>query len=119
MRTVAASVVWAGPNIDAFTLFVEPTPPTWVAEPAWPGDTQIYLYHALDKDRRRTGQLAGVHILDFLNFSRWGDLPELDMLWQLADNEAAALAELLRTEQQRAQEEARQHARVRTAGGCV
>ncbi len=117
MQTVAASAVWTGPNIDAFTLFVEPTPAIWAAEPV--GDTRAYLYQALDKNRERTGQLAGVHVAGFLDFGRWDELPKLDMLWQLPGREPLPLEALLRVEQQRAREEAAQDAHVRTAIGCV
>lgn len=119
MQTVADSVAWAGPNIDAFTLFVEPTPATWVAESVVAGETPVYLYQTLNNDRQRTGQLAGVHIVGFLNFSRWSDLPELDILWQVPGKEPVSLEELLRAEEAQAQKEAKQHATVRTGSGCV
>src|SRR4028119_2219437 len=80
LQTIDASIAWAGPNIDAFTLFVEPTPFMWAAEPVKPGHEHIYLYQGLDRKRQRTGQLAGVHIVGFLNFEAWHDLPDLPVL---------------------------------------
>lgn len=120
MQIVAASTAWAGPNTDAFTLFVEPTPLTWVAEPALPGDTQIYIYQGLDKKRQKTGQLAGVHITGFLDFDRWSNLPRLDMLWQMPGREPLSLEAVLRAEQVKARgDAAERNALVRTAAQCV
>lgn len=120
MQIVAASTAWAGPNTNAFTLFVEPMPLTWVAESALPRDTQIYIYQALDKKWQKTGQLAGVHITGFLDFDRWSDLPRLDMLWQLPGSEPLSLEALLRAEQVKAREDAAEHnALVRAAAQCV
>ncbi len=119
MQTINASIAWAGANIDAFTVFVEPTPSMWVAEPVKPGSGHVYLYRALDANRQRTGQLAGVHIVGFLDFDGWGDLPDLPVLWQLPGKEPEWLADLLRAEQQRVREEVQQNAPARTASDCV
>ncbi|MEA2573160.1 MAG: hypothetical protein QOH93_458 [Chloroflexia bacterium] len=119
MQTINASIAWAGPNIDAFTLFVEPTPAMWAAEPVKPGQSNIYIYQALDSNRQRSGQLAGVHITGFLNFDAWGDLPDIPLLWRLPGREPEPLGELLRSEQQRVRQEAEQNAVVRTGTGCV
>ena len=119
MQTINASIAWAGANIDAFTVFVEPTPSMWAAEPVKPGGGHIYLYQALDANRQRTGQLAGVHIVGFLDFNGWSDLPDLPLLWQLPGKEPAPLPDLLRAEQARVREEAQQNALVRTGIGCV
>ncbi len=119
LQTIDASIAWAGPNIDAFTLFVEPTPYMWAAEPVKPGHGHIYLYQGLDKKRQRTGQLAGVHIVGFLNFEAWYDLPDLPVLWQLPGREPEPLGDLLRAEQQRVRQEVEQNAPARTGSGCV
>jgi hypothetical protein len=91
----------------------------WAAEPVKPGSGHIYLYQGLDARRQRTGQLAGVHIVGFLDFDSWGDLPDLPFLWQLPGKEPEPLADLLRAEQQRVRAEAQQNAPVRTGSGCV
>ncbi len=119
MQTINASIAWAGPNINAFTLFVEPTPAMWAAEPVKPGNSHIYLYRALDNKRQRTGQLAGVHIVGFLDFNAWHDLPDLPVLWQLPGREPEPLGELLRSEQQRVRQEVEQVAATRTRTECV
>ena len=119
MQTINASTAWAGANIDAFTLFVEPTPSMWAAEPVKPGSGHVYLYQGLDARRQRSGQLAGVHIVGFLDFDAWSDLPDLPFLWQLPGKDPEPLADLLRAEQQRVRAEARQNAPVRTGSGCV
>ena len=91
----------------------------WAAEPVQPGQGHIYLYQGLDSRRQRTGQLAGVHIVGFLNFEAWHDLPDLPVLWQLPGREPEPLGELLRSEQQRVRQEVEQNTPVRTGTGCV
>ena len=119
MQTINASIAWAGPNIDAFTVFVEPTPAMWAAEPVKPGSGHIYLYQALDGKRQRTGYLAGVHIVGFLDFDGWGDLPDLPVLWKLPGKDPERLDDLLRSEQQRVRQEVQQNAAARTGIDCV
>lgn len=91
----------------------------WAAEPVKPGSGHIYIYHTLDRNRQRTGQLAGVHIVGFLDFDDWDELPDLPILWQLPGKEPEPLTSLLRSEQERVREEVQQNALARTGSGCV
>ena len=117
-QTLNASIAWAGPVVDAITVFVEPTPSMWVAEPAKPNNGHVFLYHALDSSRRRTGEVAGVHITGFLNFEGWNDIPDLPLLWQLQDREPMSLADILKAEQERVREVQR-NTPARAGAECV
>jgi hypothetical protein len=105
METVAASVMWPGPDIDVLTLFVEPTPALWQAD-ALDDEWQVFVLRALDATEQETETIAGVQIVDFLSFHRWDALPELPMLWLLPGRRPLPLAQLLRDEQRRLREEA-------------
>lgn len=89
--------MYAGPGKDVLTLFVEPTPSLWVADPI---DDGIAVFRVLDEHGEETGEIAGVEIIDFLTFDRWEDLPDLPMKWQLDGLEPLPLRELLRKIQQ-------------------
>lgn len=93
METVKASVMYTGPEKDVLTLFVEPTPDLWQADPI---DDDIAILRALDEREQETGDIAGVEIIDFSKFDRWDDLPVLPLLWKLNANEPLPLAELLK-----------------------
>lgn len=96
MEKVRASIVWPGPEIDVLRLFVEPGPPLWEADPI---DDEFAVFLTLDEDEQETGEIAGFEILGFLGFDRWEALPELPVLWQVADWEPLPIVDLLKREQ--------------------
>ncbi len=96
METVTASYMWPGPDLDVLTLFVEPTP-DWGADPI---DFEICVYRVLDENEQYTDAVAGVEIVGFLDFDRWGDLPPLRILWRVPGWEALPLEDVLRRVQQ-------------------
>jgi len=103
METVSASLCWGGPRTDVLTVFVEPTPDDWVADPS-DGSGEIGVLYEVDAQGRRTDRVAGVEIVGFLDFDGWGDLPKLDLLWHMPGQESLSLEGLLK----RAQQELRQ-----------
>ncbi|GEM_PF-1038016 len=94
MAVMKASITWPGRDNDVLRLFVEPTPEDWIVDPDETG--LLAVFHEVDPDERETGRIAGVEIIDFLEFERWADLPDLDMLWQLPGQEPLPLETLLR-----------------------
>lgn len=96
MKTVRASFVWPGSRIDVLRLLVEPTPPLWEADPI---DDDFAVYLTLDEDEQETGEIAGFEVLGFLGFDRWDALPELPILWHVANWEPLPLVDLLKREQ--------------------
>jgi hypothetical protein len=102
--------MWPGPDIDVLTLFVEPTPALWEADP-FDDEWQIFILRALDENERETDTIAGVQIIDFLSFDRWDALPELPQHWQLPGREPLPLDQLLRDQQRGLREEANSRAR--------
>jgi hypothetical protein len=105
METVKASIMWPGPDVDVLTLFVEPTPDLWEADPV-DDDWEFMVLRALDENEQETGEIAGVEMIGFLDFDRWEDLPEIPLLWQLPGWEPLPLEELLKREQQLLREKA-------------
>ncbi|HEX9987933.1 MAG TPA: hypothetical protein VGE45_05570 [Chloroflexia bacterium] len=104
METVEASFTWDGPTRDILYLFVEPTPTPWGVDPD--DEFQVLVLRVLDENEQETDKIAGVEIIDFLDFDRWGDLPRLPLLWQIPGWEPLPLEEVLKREQQLLKEEA-------------
>lgn len=104
METVEASFTWDGPGRDILYLFVEPTPSPWGVDPD--DEFQVLVLRALDENEQETEEIAGVEIMDFLDFDRWEDLPKLLLLWQIPGWEPLPLAEVLKRKQQLLKEEA-------------
>jgi hypothetical protein len=98
VEIVTASIMWGGPDRDVLTLFVEPTPDLWAADPegAYWG---FFILRELDQHEQETGRVAGVEIVDFLEFKHWQHLPRLHLLWRLPGQEPQPLASLLRAKQ--------------------
>ncbi|HKP54145.1 MAG TPA: hypothetical protein VJ183_16020 [Chloroflexia bacterium] len=94
MEAVRASVMWDGPKSDIVTLFVEPTPEPWQADPD--DEFEIVLLRVLDENEEETDEIAGIEIIDFLEFNRWDDLPKVSFLWQLPGWEPLPADELLK-----------------------
>ena len=94
---VRASITWPGPRNDVLRIFVEPTPDDWLAEPR---GADLALFRVPDEDDEPRGHLAGLEIVDFLDFDRWEDLPRMTVLWQLPGCEPLPLDELLKRKQQ-------------------
>jgi hypothetical protein len=99
METVRASFMWPGPDVDVFTLFREPTPDLWEADPI-DDDWEFAVLLTLDEDERETGEVTGIEIVGFLTFDRWGDLPVFPILWQLPEQEPGPLVEVLKRQQE-------------------
>ena len=102
--------MWAGPRNDVLVVLATTVSDDYMATPAEDGD--VVLFRMTDADDESTGPVVGVEIIDFLTFDRWGDLPELPMLWQLPGWELLPLVEAL----QRTQEELRRRAQAPVSG---
>jgi hypothetical protein len=98
VEIVTASIMWGGPDRDVLTVFVEPTPDLWAAEPAG-AYRGFFVLRELDQQEKETGRVAGVEIVDFLKFEHWHDLPKLPLLWRLPGREPQPLDRLLRAKQ--------------------
>jgi len=61
-----------------------------------PVDADIAVFRALDGDEEPNGPVAGIEIMDFLDFNRWEDLPRFPFLWELAGWGPLPLDDLLR-----------------------
>ena len=82
METVSATYTWAGPHTGVLTLFAEPPPDEWIAEP---DDLTEFFVWWVVASGRETDQIAAVEMLGFLDFDRWDTLPNPSSLWQLPD----------------------------------
>ncbi len=99
MAVVKASIMWSGIDNDILQLFVEPMPAAWIVDP---DDTGLLaVFREVDHVEQETGRIAGIEIIDFLDFDRWGDLPQIDILWQLPGQEPLPLGDFLKREQLR------------------
>ena len=85
-------------------MFVEPALPSGAVV----HDEDLILYRALDRNEEPTGPVTGIEVIGFLEFDRWEDLPQLDLLWQLPGQEPLPLDELLRRLQRELRQQARQ-----------
>ena len=111
MEVVKASLLWDGPKRDIAILFVEPTPQPWQVDPD--EELEISVLRVLDENEEMTDAVAGIEIMDFLEFDEWHALPKFSFLWQLPGREPLPADELLRRMQQELRVEARvlaQHA---------
>ncbi len=105
MAVVKASIVWSGIDNDILQLFVEPMPSAWIVDP---DDTGILaVFREVDRAEQETGRIAGIEIIEFLEFERWADLPNLNVLWQLPGQDPLPLTIAL----QRVQHQLRQDQR--------
>lgn len=109
METVSASVMWGGSDSDVLTVFVEPTPELWEADPI-DELSGFFVLRAVDESGRETGETAGIEIVGFLDFERWQDLPTLPVLWRLWGWEPLPLAEVLQRVQEKLRERVKQSA---------
>ena len=110
MAIVKASV--ARTALDVLVLRVDDPPiGNWLADPV-DGTGLLAVLREVDKQDEETGRIAGIEIVDFLDFNRWDELPKLDILWQLPDWEPLPLEELLK----RLQRELRQRAPAAAKG---
>ncbi len=105
MEVVKASLLWDGPKRDIAILFVEPTPEPWQVDPD--DEFEILVLRVLDENEEETDEIAGIEIIDFLEFDRWGDIPKVPFLWQLPGGEPLPADELLRRMQRELRVEAR------------
>ena len=109
MEAVRSSIVWASER-DSLYVFRDPPLPMWQVDP-FEGYLLGSLLLEIDEDEIETGRVAGVEILDFLDFDKWDAIPVLPLLWQLYDWQPLPLADLL----QRLQAELRQQAKAGAA----
>ena len=87
---------WSGPERNILIVFVEPRPSDYLAVSI---DGESSLFVAVDEDDRETGEAVGAEIIGFLDFDQWDELPDLDLLWQVGDQEPLPLDELLKRKQ--------------------
>jgi len=85
-------------------VFVEPALPSGAVV----HDEDLILYRALDQNEEPTGPITGIEVIGFLEFDRWEDLPQLDLLWQLPGQEPLPLDELLKRLQRELRQQAKQ-----------
>uniref|UniRef100_A0A831X902 Uncharacterized protein n=1 Tax=Thermorudis peleae TaxID=1382356 RepID=A0A831X902_9BACT len=85
-------------------MFVEPALPSGAVV----HDEDLILYRALDQNEEPTGPITGIEVIGFLEFDRWEDLPQLDLLWQLPGQEPLPLDELLKRLQRELRQQAKQ-----------
>ena len=103
METVRATIEWT-PEIDRFVLWNDDLAGrAFVPEPF--ADITNNLLLEVDEHDKETGQIVGVE-LAILEFDRWDDLLQLDLLWQLPGQEPLPLDELLKREQRRLRQQA-------------
>ncbi|MBI4499396.1 MAG: hypothetical protein HY689_16030 [Chloroflexi bacterium] len=89
------------PTLDVLVLRVEDPPVgNWVADPV-DGTGILAVLREVDEQDEETGRIAGVEIVDFLEFDRWEDLPDLGLFWQLPGQDPLPLDKLLKREQRR------------------
>ena len=84
---------------DVLSLWVDdPYIPNWMA---FSTDYDLVaLLLEVDEDENETGRIAGLEIVGFLEFEAWEKLPDLGLMWQVADGEPLSLVDLLQREQQ-------------------
>jgi hypothetical protein len=93
METIRATIEWT-PGIDRFILWADDLAgSSFVPEPF--GDITDSVLYEVDESGVETGRIVGVEMA-ILEFDRWDDLPELDVLWQLSGLEPMPLDKLLR-----------------------
>lgn len=81
---------------DVVTVYAEPTPPYWVADPLEENGLVAILRETDEEFEKETGAIAGIEIVGFKDFARWDDIPDLPGLWQLEGAKPLPLRELLR-----------------------
>lgn len=84
-----------GPGGDVVTVFAEPTPPYWTADPC-AGCLVAVLRETDGEYGRETGRIAGVEVVGPGDFDRWDEIPDLPGLWQIGGMEPLPIKELLR-----------------------
>lgn len=84
---------------DVYMLWVEPTPPLWMADPI-DGTGLVAILVEQDENEQDTAGIAGIEIIGFLAFDKWDVLPDLPMLWHVPWREPLPLVELLKREQE-------------------
>ena len=92
MERVRATATWS-PDVDRFTLWVEPPASSFAAEP-FDDDPAAALLIEVDEMGQDTGRVVGVEIA-LRAFERWDTVPELPILWQLPSRQPLPLKELL------------------------
>jgi hypothetical protein len=98
MRVQRAVLIWDGPAEDVVWLLTDPMPELWQADPI-DATGRVSLLRALDEGEAPTEELAGVEVLDFLDFEAWETLPTLPVRWAIGDDEPRSLVEVLQTAQ--------------------
>jgi hypothetical protein len=101
VTTVSASICWDGPERDIVIVSVEPAIMEWIVDPLEENLNVVLYLEVEDADvpePKETGRIAGVEIVDFLDFDQWDVLPNLPLLWQLDgwEREPLPLPELLK-----------------------
>jgi len=67
------------------------------------GDVTDSLPLEVDEHDKETGRIDGIE-MSLLSFDRWGDLPKLDVLWQLPGQEPLPTDKLLKRVQKELRE---------------
>ena len=99
MAIVKSSMSWSGSMGDVLSLWVDdPRVPSWLTFST--DHDLVALFLEVDEDENETGRVAGLEIVGFLEFEAWDELPDLGLLWQVADWEPLPLVDLLQREQQ-------------------
>jgi hypothetical protein len=109
MAVTKAYMSWTRPETDVLGLWVDDrTLGDWLAFST--DDDLVALLLEVDDNDERTGRVAGLEIVGFLEFDRWEMLPDLGMVWQVADWEPMPLVDLLKREQENLRREQREGA---------
>ena len=107
METLRTSATWSA-DADRYCLWIDDLAGGAFAPDPLEDYPLAALLLELDDTERETGRIVGFEILGFLEFDRWDALPKLDLLWQLSDHEPLPLEDLLKREQRRLREQARE-----------
>lgn len=88
METKHLMAAWGGPDRDVLAVL-----PDWTGEFSAAllddhDDVDVVVYRVLDNDEEATGEIVGIEILDFLDFSEWSLIPALPVKWSINNGPA-------------------------------
>ncbi|MBC7341127.1 MAG: hypothetical protein H5U02_01510 [Clostridia bacterium] len=93
-KIIQASVTISSDG-EVVTVFAEPTPPYWTADPC--ADCLVAVLRETDGEcGRETGKIAGIEIIGLKDFTQWDEIPDLPGLWQIGGAEPLPIKELLK-----------------------
>lgn len=104
-EVVRAWVWWPGPRINVLRVFRDEALSGEQDTEVLDEGARVAAFWELDEREERTGRLAGVEIVDFLTFNKWGQLPKSNSYWQLPGWDPLPLSKLLKRKQQELREE--------------